>query len=201
MPVAAARKIEWLIREQSVELDVQLRPIVLDHEQCLRYQLPRTPIKEAERRAANFEQRFGGATELDALMAIHPGELERIVEREVLRYFDQTLADRFEHATHETARALAHINSEIQARHAPAIRSLRERYAELNEEAESLFDLISEELEEYAKDVCLPFVGAGDGDEDHDPLFISTRDYVTQIDRYRSHQGKPFGAHPKKRAP
>jgi hypothetical protein len=31
-----------------------------------------------------------------------------------------------------------------------------------------------------------------DGDEDDDPLFDSTREYVEQIDRYKEHQGKPI---------
>jgi predicted nucleic acid-binding Zn ribbon protein len=30
-----------------------------------------------------------------------------------------------------------------------------------------------------------------DGDEDDDPLFDSTREYVEQVDRYKEHQGKP----------
>ena len=29
------------------------------------------------------------------------------------------------------------------------------------------------------------------GNEDADPLFDSTRDYLEQIDRYKEHQGKP----------
>jgi hypothetical protein len=161
MPVATARKIEWLIYSQNAELDVQLRPIVLNHEQCVRYRLPRTPIKAAERRAANFEERFDeGATELDALIALHPGELERIVEAEVLRYFDQTLAERFKEEANKTLRQLGAINSEVIAAHAAEIRSLQRRYAKLNEEAEGLFDQISEELEERAKDVPLPVVEA-----------------------------------------
>ena len=32
-----------------------------------------------------------------------------------------------------------------------------------------------------------------EGDEDDDPLFDSTRDYVEQVDRYKQHQGKPTG--------
>jgi hypothetical protein len=31
-----------------------------------------------------------------------------------------------------------------------------------------------------------------DGDEDDEPLFDSTRDYVEQINRYKEHQGKPI---------
>jgi hypothetical protein len=32
-----------------------------------------------------------------------------------------------------------------------------------------------------------------EGDEDDDPLYESSRDYVEQLDRYREHQGKPNG--------
>ena len=57
--------------------------------QCIEYKLPRTPLKETERRAARFQERFGeGATELDALEALHPGELRRIIETEIARYHD-----------------------------------------------------------------------------------------------------------------
>jgi hypothetical protein len=33
-----------------------------------------------------------------------------------------------------------------------------------------------------------------EADEDSDPLFDSTRDYVDQVDRYKRHQGKPTKA-------
>jgi hypothetical protein len=73
MPVAAARKIEHEIRRRRLDdLDVQVRPVVLTHEQCVEYALPRTPLKEGEVRKAQFEKRYGeGATELDALEALH----------------------------------------------------------------------------------------------------------------------------------
>jgi hypothetical protein len=37
-----------------------------------------------------------------------------------------------------------------------------------------------------------------EGDEDDDPLFDSTRDYLTQIHRYKEHQGKEVRAKPKR---
>src|SRR5262249_42167557 len=46
MPVAVARKIEFILRRDGLDLDIQLRPIALTCEQCLDYELPRTPIKE-----------------------------------------------------------------------------------------------------------------------------------------------------------
>jgi len=78
MPVAASRKIEHRLRTDSPDLDIQLRHVLLTHTQCKRYRLPRTPLKKSERRADRFEERFGdGATELDALEAIRPGEMRR----------------------------------------------------------------------------------------------------------------------------
>lgn len=46
MPVAVARKIEFILRSEGRDLDVQVRPVVLTHEQCIEYRLPRKPIPE-----------------------------------------------------------------------------------------------------------------------------------------------------------
>ena len=78
MPVASARKIEFWLRHNHPDLDVTVDPLALLPEQAEHYGLPRTPIKEGESRAGKFEERFGrGATEIDALEALHPGELGR----------------------------------------------------------------------------------------------------------------------------
>jgi hypothetical protein len=45
MPVSVSRKVEFDIRERD-DLDIELFPIALTHEQCIQYQLPRTPLKE-----------------------------------------------------------------------------------------------------------------------------------------------------------
>jgi hypothetical protein len=82
MPVAASRKIEHRLRREGLDLDVQLRPIALTADQCVDFQLPRTPIKMSDRRASEWARRFGeGATELDALQALHPGALGRSISR------------------------------------------------------------------------------------------------------------------------
>ena len=63
----------------------------------VQYRLPRTPIKATERRAARFEERFGaGATELDALEALHPGVLRDILVAEIERYYDGSLNEQIE---------------------------------------------------------------------------------------------------------
>ena len=90
MPISVARKIEWFIRRHYPKLDIKLMPLVLTKEQCIQYKLPRTPIKSSDSRKAGFEQRHGeGATELDALEALHPGELPRILEEALRPFFDE----------------------------------------------------------------------------------------------------------------
>jgi hypothetical protein len=97
MPVACARKIEHRLRTDHLDLDIEVRPVALTYDQCRQYRLPRTPIKESELRADLFEKRFGeGATELDALEALHPGALRRILVDEIARYYDRSLNARVE---------------------------------------------------------------------------------------------------------
>ena len=89
MPKAVARKAEFTIHKFGLDVDLQLIPLALTPEQCRAYKLPRTPIKETERRKDKFEQTFGvGATELDALEALHPGELARLLNAELDNFLD-----------------------------------------------------------------------------------------------------------------
>lgn len=91
MPLAVSRKIEYFIRNYNLgsSVDVKLIPLMLTSQQCLDYNLPRTPIKETEKRKDKFEDRHGvGATELDAMEALHPGEMARIIEASIEPYFD-----------------------------------------------------------------------------------------------------------------
>lgn len=91
MPVAVARQVEFWLQEHS-NCDIKLEHLLLTESQCIEYDLPRIPIKKKDRRKDNFENRFGvGATELDALEAIHPGELGRIVREAAEPYIDDSL--------------------------------------------------------------------------------------------------------------
>ena len=228
MPVAAARKIEFFAMER--DLDIQLHPVVLTYDQCVEYELPRTPLKETEIRAARFEARFGeGATELDALEALHPGELHRILEREISRFHDQDFADEWRGVRLEAQRTISEIEDEILERHAEATGELEQRRADLKSLAderladlrrqvdERLADLrpVAEELmtdlrrqaDQLVADtsahndaITEDFEAAAPAADDFewpeptagwsDPLLDTTRDYVEQIDRYKTHQGK-----------
>jgi hypothetical protein len=138
MPVAVARKIEFHLRTLGLRLDIEVRPVLLTHEQCLDYRLPRTPIKEEERRAARFEERFGeGATELDALEALHPGEISRILEQEIKRYYDPNLHRNIRRVEAKVERELADINREVQGEFADQYQQLEDDYSELVERYEA----------------------------------------------------------------
>ncbi|HCB12424.1 MAG TPA: hypothetical protein DEP36_02475, partial [Gammaproteobacteria bacterium] len=77
MPASVARQIEFWLPTYAPGLNVLVLPIVLTKEQVQTYNLPPIPIKETDRRQDNFLAKYGvfGATELDALEALHPGEL------------------------------------------------------------------------------------------------------------------------------
>lgn len=200
MPVAFSRKLEFALASRGLDLDVTAQPIALTPEQCREYRLPRTPLKESERRAAKFEARFGeGATELDALEALHPGELERIVTREVCRYIDPTLPRRVDQAKLEFDQQLDEIEEEIHDRYDVAdlvarYDAIRDALGRLEQDAEATWLSIAEDLSLHAPEAgswSLP--EPRPADPDPDPLFDSRRDYLTQLDRYRRWQGRDLG--------
>lgn len=203
MPVAVARKIEFLHRRSGLNLDIQVRPVVLTVEQCREYALPRTPIKETERRAASFEARFGsGATELDALEALHPGTLQQILRREIERYFDTSLERRVAAVTAELRAQLRAINQDVERHHAEALERLRvERQAiqqlirtalqAWEHRAQQVWDSMAKALAARAPNFAsIEWPQPMAGEEDPEPLFDSRRDYFEQMAVYKRHQGR-----------
>ena len=53
MPVSVARQIEYAIKDHASDMDIKLDPLILTCEQVEEYGLPRTPIKDSDRRKAN----------------------------------------------------------------------------------------------------------------------------------------------------
>lgn len=205
MPVAVSRKVEFEVRSNGYDrtLDIQLRPIVLTAEQCVEYELPRTPMKESERRAARFAERFGeGATELDALEALHPGALRQILIEEIERYYDPALDDAVAEAgrefEEEAQQEIERVNELVQENHADEIALLEAEWERIApqirawcERAQPLWQTMAEELAIGAPqlpELDLPEPQAGD--EDEDPLYDSTRSYLDQLERYKAFQGK-----------
>ena len=142
MPKAVARKVEFTIAKFDLAVDLQLIPLALTPEQCREYRLPRTPIKETERRKDKFEQTFGvGATELDALEALHPGELARLLQAELDNWLDAGLHHRFNRLCSELRLRLRKIEGRIYKKRASEIEAI-----------ERDFEVITEELRTIASD-------------------------------------------------
>jgi hypothetical protein len=220
MPIGLARKLEFLIRNTAPDLYVQVRPIALTLEQVRRYQLPRNAIKESDRKAAAFERRYGaGATELDAL---EESDLREIVEKEIKRYVDPDLDANIRAVRNEVQTELSKINKAVERKHTPDLRQLLQEHKVLAEQAEVFIDQFRERFEARFRrqfddlaerteslfheilDARAPDPDAIDWsepeppDEDEDPLFDSTRDYVAQIDRFKEHQQKPTERRPRR---
>jgi hypothetical protein len=193
MPVSVAAKIDYVRRQKQLESDIQLRAVALTYEQCQRYDLPRTPIKDSDRSKDAFERRFGrGGTELDALEALHPGELRRIFENEINRYRDPQLLRSVDAGMQEIERAIEETSAKVREAYADELDDLRERYEGLKGETEDLWDRMRDDLEALTPDIgSIGWPEPREGDEDPDPLYDSKRGYVEQIDRFKHHQDKP----------
>lgn len=203
MPVAVSRKVEYFQREGGYEGDVRLYPLMLNVGQVLKYALPRTPIKETERRAAGFEDRYGsGAVELDALEALYPGTLSRIVTEAISPYFDANLAYEVRAAERTLRGQLSQVRNRVLAPHLVAISALQREYeqivAEFDKRMESygerittLWAQIERELKDEMLDIAdFPIPEASFASERSDPLYDSGREYVEQIASYKGFQGK-----------
>ena len=209
MPVAVSRKLEYFIRTEERELDVRLYPVVLTQQQVKSYNLPRTPIKATERRKDRFEQRFGaGATELDALEALYPGELERLLRQEFERYHDPQLTWRIDQKQREILGELADAEEETQQEYKLELGELRSEYEKLiaefedrfeshNDKRRKLWQVIRNDLDFERRGFDLeeryPVPSARYADERDGALLDTELDYFEQLEVYKDFQGKEVG--------
>lgn len=196
MPVSVARKLEFYIHKFDLDVNVTLNPLILTEEQCQHYRLPRTPIKESERRRNRFEEKFGaGATELDALEALYPGEMAKLLKAEIDRYLDPTLTERVAEVRWRLASQLRLIQEKAVEPHQEEIDELESAYDDIVSDLESWEERAQETWSSIAD---ILFQGKPDLPETPKPrpanepdgfvLFDSKRDYFNQIDSYREWQ-------------
>lgn len=177
MPAAMSRKVEYLLQHYGYDLDIAVMPLVLTLEQVQTYRLPRTPIKKSERRAGAFELAFGtGATELDALEALHPGVLAGIVKDAIEPYYSEQAAREVRQQKETLRQAIKKQTDAITARYSDEIAALQKMIDELN--------AVEIDAGQYRVDTYAP-------DENEDTsawLFDSERDYFEQIEHYKIHK-------------
>jgi hypothetical protein len=150
MPVAVARKIEFELQKRNRGyLDIQVRPVALTHEQCTDWNLPRTPTKDTDSRAAGFEDRFGeGATELDALEAIYPGRLAEILTAEIRRYAaDPTLDARVDEVAIDLGIELHRLSRKVASDYEPQMQPLEAEREVIAQELDEIHQEFRHEIE------------------------------------------------------
>ena len=127
-----------------------------------------------------------------------PANLGGSSSREIDRYYDFDLDGRIDDVAGEVESELDEVNAKIRKRHAKAIAALKAEQKKLTaavkafeKKAAPILENIREDLNAEAPDVDdYDWPEPDEGDEDDDPLFDSTREYVEQVDRYKEHQGK-----------
>lgn len=212
MPVAVARQVEYWLETYAPEADVKLTPLVLTRDQVTEYRLPRIPLKDTDKRKGGFEDRHGeGAVELDALEALYPGELRKIVRAALAPYRDERLYDKLsntEDAAKRRARQawageIADERATLTALEAEArevVRRYRARLEDLStalevdlspiaERLEVVRQAIQDKIDDFDADF-LPDRPDPDIDEpdESDWLFDAERDYFDQLEVYHAHQ-------------
>lgn len=205
MPVSVARKIEFFLSTDPKYqgLDIRLQPVLLTRGQIDEYDLPRVPVKDSDKRKASFEQAHGrGQVELDALEALHPGELACILEDAILQYFDVGLADHLQQVHDEYKENLDDERRRLLSC-APEVGKLQERYTQLAEsfstemeelqtEMESAWSKFSDELDTVLPSITRPTIPTARlGDEPDAQLYQSDRDYFDQLASYKAWRDGP----------
>ncbi len=203
MPVSVSRKVEYFVRTLGLEVDVCVFPVILTLEQVQYYQLPRTPIKDTERRRGGFEDRYGeGAVELDALEALYPGELQNVLSQCIEYYYDTTLAERTQEVQARLERDLGLIWQQVTSRFSGDVEALRAVHAQLaqefgsrmaayGEQAQAVWQAMRSELDVSVPNLeYYPLPEPAFAGEFGDGLYNSERDYLEQIEAYKQFQGK-----------
>ena len=175
IPVAMARKVEYMIQYYGKPFEVKVKSLVLTESQVKKYRLPRTPIKSTELRAGKFQQAFGkGAVELDALEALHRGVLGEIVTKAIEKYFSYEAEQEMRQAESDLRQAVKSEIDKITARYTDEIAVLQQMIEEIGE--------IRIDPHAYLPDQALP-----DDSKTNEVswLFDTQRDYVDQILMYK----------------
>lgn len=164
MPISVSRKIEYFSQQAQHKRDIKLIPIMLTAKQCIDYELPRTPIKSSNLRKNEFEERHGaGATELDAMEALYPGEMRKLIMEIVNEYFDH---DKWNGAIRKNISLKKKVREHLE----PMVTNLLE-------------DIDLDEFDEFDP-------GEGDLKDDSGKswLYDSGLEYIDQLTKYKEHK-------------
>lgn len=188
MPIAVARQVEFWRKQYAPDSDVKLKVLALTKAQIEKYNLPVSVDRKQ-------------ATELDALEALVPGELENIVRRAIEPYLDDSV-DRLLAAARRRAQKLVDRSwSRAMAPHQRNLAALSVQVEKVRKRVQKILDRelspFSEPLERLRADVeraamnfrpKLPSRPVEEVDEqnERDWLFDSSRSYLDQLRFYKA---------------
>lgn len=140
-------------------LDVKIRPLALTKRQTEEYDLPPGPVSDKALGAKTLQDRwlreFGKVIEIDSLIGLHPGVLERIIVDAIGPYIDAELADEMDTQLNrwmdDTREAIAEDLEDLREPWENARSALQEALDELNRAIEEAG--IREKLEELSDKV------------------------------------------------
>ena len=194
MPNSIARKIEFFMDQEGIELDVKLNPLILTKEQCIKYNLPRIPLKDTESKKEQWENKQGeGATELDALEALHPGKIGLLIESAISPYYPEEFVGAWADYVHEYHNAIRDFNFSldecIDELIKPIERDIKEKLLEAvgDKNIPYVLDVAAakKELDEKLDDLIEPTPEPPA--EPGNWLFDSVRGYEEQIGFYKKY--------------
>jgi hypothetical protein len=215
MPVQVARQIEFWRDTCAPGADIALVPVALTAAQMQDYpNLEPMPWEGDDPNAHQrvFLARYGvkGPTELDALEALYPGALARIVGERLAAYHDADLAQRLEETEAEaeqaaedawtaTTAALKTDVDTITADVRAVLARYEDRLAALNDELQAELAPMQQRLTvawHAMQQRCITFEPAlpdrpapeVDGLAEDDWLYCSDRSYVEQLAYYQRHK-------------
>lgn len=164
MVTAVARKLEFMMVDKGIDADVKLTRLALNDEQIEKFNLPKAP-------------KLGEAVvELDALEAIHPGELGKIVRDALNPYVDYHNPSIVKD---ENARMGEVLQEMLEKELRPALeKALRD--IDLGGVNIDLYNCLDDEFAVPERD--------HEVDEDDSWVFDSNRDWFEQVDRFREYK-------------
>ena len=223
MPREVARKVEFWKQEFEPDLNMCIEPIALTPAQIDEYHLPRTPVPpikegaaEARKKARKteteeFEAIHGhGVTELDALEALHPGVLSRIVVGYLSQYRDNEMESDLYDCGGEAQENIDEAINTIMDEYTDEIGEIREKIIEIMSVTHGVQEQLvpfRERLKEiqtetneriFDMDMDLPqrpYMRDPMEGEEPEYMFKTGRDYCDQLEYYDKHKnGKAWGS-------
>jgi len=168
MVSAVARKLEFMTLGEQ-DMDMKLCKLALNDDQINKFKLPKAP-KHGE-----------AVVELDALEAIHPGELGKIVEQALRPYFDE---EKPKIVNEENRRIRDKVKEILEEKLQAPLEEAFQNIDISNIAGEvKLTDAIDPEFES-------PKPGHDVDDSGINWMFDSGRDYWTQFEQYKLYKGE-----------